>query len=136
MQNTRFTPTFIRKNTEDEWKHFLWSCELITTKGRVTVDFKMGLGHVHKSNQWLSRYSDHHQAKPKAPKIEDILHSLIFDQEAMHMSFNDWCDTFGYDQDSIKAFRIYQDCCESGKKLDILYTREQIRDIKEALQDY
>ncbi len=90
----------------------------------------MGLGHVFKArNRWDID-------KPKAPTLEAVLHSLALDSEAIEMSFNDWCDNLGYDNDSMKAFGMYQACCESAKKLNLIYTREEIKQIKEALQDY
>lgn len=90
----------------------------------------MGLGHVIKArNKW-------DVDKPKGPKLEDILHCLLLDSQAREMSFIDWCWNFGYDSDSISAFNTYQECCKSAEKLYALYTRAEIEEIKEALQDY
>jgi hypothetical protein len=130
MKNTNFNASYLCKNTEEDWHHYLWKCELITSKGRITTSFKMGLAHVIKSKyKWVDD-------KPKPPTLEGVLYSLLIDADARNMSFNDWCSDFGYDSDSIKAFNTYQACCESGKKLDIIYTRADIEDIREALQDY
>lgn len=130
MKSTNFNASYLCKNTEGDWHHYLWKCELITANGRITTSFKMGLGHVIKAR--FSWSND----KPKPPTLNDVLHSLINDADARSMSFNDWCSEFGYDSDSMKAFNIYQACCESAKKLDILYTRADIEEIREALRDY
>jgi hypothetical protein len=130
IELTHFHPSYLCKNIDGEWPHFLWRCEIRTMKGKVSVDYKMGLGHVIKAK--IKYIED----KPKAPTLETVLHSLILDSEAREMSLEDWCDSFGYDSDSIKALGIYQACCESAKKLNAIYTREEIKQIKEALQDY
>ena len=56
-------------------------------------------------------------SKVKPPKMDDNLYSLLVDADAINYSFNDWCDTFGYDTDSIKAQNIYNDCQKNGKKI-------------------
>ena len=54
---------------------------------------------------------------PKKPSGIDILAALSNDEQAANESFNDFCENYGYDSDSIKALGIYQACCESAKKL-------------------
>lgn len=130
IQLTHFHASYLCKNTEGEWPHFLWKCEIRTMKGRISLDYKMGLAHVIKAKfSWV-------QDRPKPPTLETVLHSLTLDSEAREMSLEDWCDAFGYDSDSIKALNTYQACCESAKKLNSIYTREEIKQIKEALQDF
>jgi len=48
------------------------------------------------------------------PKIEDILYSLQVDSGALDEPFKDWCSNFGYDDDSMKAKKIYEACQEMG----------------------
>lgn len=130
IELTKFEAFYICKNTKEEWKHFLWRCDLITMKGRIRIDYKMGLAHVIKAkNRWEND-------KPKPPVLKAVLHSLILDSQAREMSFIDWCSEFGYDADSLKAFNTYQECCKSASQLSTLYTRAEIEEIKEALQDY
>jgi len=52
-----------------------------------------------------------------APSIVDVLYCLSIDTQAFDFDFEEWCDTFGYDSDSIKAKNIYDDCIENGLKL-------------------
>jgi hypothetical protein len=51
------------------------------------------------------------------PTAYDVLYCLRCDSEAIHMNFDDWCGTFGYDNDSIKALQTYNACIDNGKKL-------------------
>lgn len=73
---------------------------------------------------------------PKTPCNKDIMHSLLLDASAGSESFNDWCDNFGYESDSIKAFNTYQHCCNTAKELSKLFTRAELADMREQLQDY
>jgi len=73
--------------------------------------------------------------KPQAPSAADVLYSLVRDAEAMHESFGDWCSGLGYDEDSMKAFRIYQDCCEIGKKLVQFFSKGELDKIRELTED-
>ena len=62
--------------------------------------------------QWFEK-----NTRPIQPKLEDILECLIMDIQASQGSFDDFCDEFGYDSDSRKAFSIWEKCCENNKKL-------------------
>ena len=73
---------------------------------------------------------------PKRPTNADIMHSLLLDADAADQAFNEWCDNYGYDNDSMKAFKMYQACCEEAVNLRKTFTREQLEAMREALQDY
>lgn len=74
--------------------------------------------------------------KPFAPFAAGVLHSLIMDGTASEQSFNGWCADLGYDSDSMKAFKTYQACCETGEKLKSIFSRKQISELAELLADY
>lgn len=113
-----FTGTGLRKPVE--WKHGAPGYD----NGRQPL-----LGTL-LYEQWMT------SAKPEAPHAADVLRCLTDDVQACHMSFNDWADTYGYDTDSRKAFKIYEACQESGDKLKKVFTHAQIAQLREALQDY
>lgn len=46
------------------------------------------------------------------PKLEHVLNSLFLDSSAHDETFENWCSEFGYDSDSIKARKIYDECNE------------------------
>lgn len=56
-------------------------------------------------------------AKPRSPKVEEVLYSLLMDSTALDLTFEEFCAEFGYDTDSRKAEKIYNECNEQGKKL-------------------
>lgn len=51
------------------------------------------------------------------PDLKDILWCLFLDASAYQLCFQDWCSEYGYDDDSIKARKIYEDCIENYFKL-------------------
>jgi hypothetical protein len=81
--------------------------------------------------QWADTY-----VKPVAPCAADVLYSLLMDSYAADQSFNDWCADYGYDNDSISAFNTYQSCCATADKMRKVFTRSQIEQLREMLQDY
>lgn len=72
----------------------------------------------------------------EAPKFTGVLHSLVLDASAADENFNDWCANFGYDNDSIKALNTYQECLAVAEKLSQCFTREELEQIRELVQDY
>lgn len=50
------------------------------------------------------------KGKPKRPELADVLCSLVLDAEAADMPFDDWCDDFGCNSDSIKDRDLYMQC--------------------------
>ena len=124
--------TYCGKITEGKggWDHFLYSVSIGKGKNMFTTSYKCGLGHVIKSKV---KYIED---KPKKPSNSDIIYFLLLDSEASDYSFSDWCDNFGFDSDSISAFNIYQQCENIAKQLKKVFSREQIKAMREALQDY
>jgi hypothetical protein len=79
----------------------------------------------------------HWQAtKPKAPRAADVLCCLLSDADAIKESFNSWCDNFGYSNDSMKALKTYQACCDTGEKMRALLGGKVMEELREALQDF
>lgn len=53
----------------------------------------------------------------RLPSEIAILECLSIDCDAGRMTFHEFCDSFGHDQDSIKAFKTYMACQETANKL-------------------
>lgn len=127
---------YVGKVNDKDWPHFLWNVVISHKNGFWTVPYKTGLGLIDKpkpSKPWTTYLRGE---TPKKPTNSDIMYSILLDAAAGDQSFNDWCDDFGYDQDSMKAFKMYQACCEEGVNLKKTFTREQIEEMRTALEDY
>lgn len=123
----------VGENTGDNnWEHDVWTVAF-SRAGKKEVfitSFKTGLGLRRKSKtSYMPPY-------PVVPNAASVLHSLAMDSEAINDSFNNWCDNFGYDSDSIKALNTYQECCKIGKEFNKLFDRKEIEALREMLQDY
>ena len=84
-------------------------------------------------------YKSSSYAKPvlaNTPTPASVLYCLLLDAQSGDESFNDWCDNFGYDNDSISAFNTYQACCEIEKKLGAIISRPQLEELRELLEEY
>ena len=101
---------------ESGWKHYAFSVGFHPTgKNPVFFDWKNGLAHVVKAKDGKTVLG------PKKPNPAEVLGRVCADyQSAAHESFPDWCSNLGFDEDSRKAYRIYEDCQAIGPKLRAL----------------
>lgn len=62
------------------------------------------------------------------PDFNTVFENLISDTRCVYeSSFPDFCDNYGYDNDSIKAFNIYKYCKKQKKKLLYLLGEETFK---------
>jgi hypothetical protein len=133
--------------TEDErgWKYDQWRVEL----AGQTFEYKTGIGHrtINKclsqtDIQWLNRLKSPtldiitRYTRQNTPDLAGVIYSLIMDSQAAQESFSDFCDNYGYSNDSISALHTYQECDKIKNKLVKVFTREQVSYLQELLQDY
>ena len=94
--------------TDDSgWKHYAFQVAFQPPyKTAISFDWKNGTGHVDKLK------------RPTKPNPAEVLGCVCSDYlSAALESFPDWAANFGYDEDSRKAHRIYEDCQTLGPKL-------------------
>lgn len=91
-----------------------WVCvfEVVGRGHRDPVDFRYFTGTGNRRDGY-----------PVYPRRADVLHCLFMDSEAIDLTFEDWCDNFGEDTDSLKAQTIYRECREQTKRLIALIDR-------------
>ena len=53
------------------------------------------------------------------PTLDACLYALCMDAEAEKMTFEEWCQEFGFNSDSIKDLKTYQQCVENGRRLSL-----------------
>jgi hypothetical protein len=70
------------------------------------------------------------------PDELDVWYSLILDGEADSMTFETWCDNYGYDSDSRKAEATYNQCVAIGKTLRLAIGSEELEKLRVAFYDY
>jgi hypothetical protein len=74
--------------------------------------------------------------RPKAPRVADVLHSLVMDASAENENFHEWCANHGYSDDSIKAMNTYKACLDVAAALRKHFSPDTLRQVRELLQDY
>ena len=111
-------------DTVDAWritisgKHGYWSTNYFTGVGLRTKP----------KQAWA-------KPMPKKPSVADVLHCLFMDAEAADYNFSEWCDEFGYSDDSINALNTYRQCLEIAANLRKYFTPEQREQIKTITQE-
>jgi hypothetical protein len=72
------------------------------------------------------------------PKLEDVMHSLLMDGQSYFdgQSFEEWCDELGYNSDSIKHKKMFDDCCETGRSLVRNLSYEILSQLREWASEY
>jgi hypothetical protein len=147
------SPIITKSENDTEWKmrSFQW---LIVFPQGLTQNYYLGRAHVtplpHKvrypsdkaefrrmknanlTNEGMKHFLS--LVRPNKPKLKDVLYSLTMDASATEYNFKDWCDNFGYSDDSIEALNTYKECLEIGEKLRKLGFN--LRDMQEFFQDY
>jgi hypothetical protein len=114
------------------WECYAWRVSFarqVRHPAGVTFDYFCGLAHATKPRtSWQ-------QPKAIAPTAADVLYSLTLDAQAGTETFADFCDNYGYDQDSRRAERTYFECQDIDRKLRTVFTREQLDALAELVKD-
>jgi len=128
-----------QKTTVDQWR-----VTLSSKAGFHSFEYFTGLGlrdtvrGLRAMNVPNNRFVKGHweATKPKAPKVADVLRSLIADSSAEDENFYDWCANYGCSDDSIKAMNTYTACLEIAVALREHFSPDTLRQVRELLQDY
>ncbi|MCA8487253.1 hypothetical protein LGM85_25260 [Burkholderia multivorans] len=72
-----------------------------------------------------------------APTLQEVLHALTEDTLVMHyLTYEEWAADFGYDPDSRKGEKVYEECRLQVSKLsDVLGDPDKIENLRGILQD-
>ena len=57
----------------------------------------------------------------REPEIKDVLYCLVMDYTSASETFQDFCDEFGYDNDSIKSLNIFKACQKNSQKMKRIF---------------
>ncbi len=107
-----------------------WSKDANHYQIRISEDRKVFNG-PSKLAPFVTEYSMGSALKGK-PTLETVLESLSSDISCANGSFESFCDNMDYDQDSRKAFKIYESCQAISKDLGALLGRQGIQDLLEV----
>jgi len=74
--------------------------------------------------------SAHDAETGEDPSPYDVLACISSDAYCPD-TFQDFCEEYGYEEDSIKALQTFQRCERFSKRLNEFFTREEIEDLAE-----
>lgn len=119
----------------------------------ITTDYSAGIGHCPSYKQKFNftldeatalEYEVEHgkrattpKGSPILPKLSDVLHGLLIESETInYSSFEDWARDFGYDTDSRKAEKIYQECLKTALVLRNGLGDDILKKLREVFEGY
>lgn len=65
------------------------------------------------------------------PSAYDVLANIANGQYDDLLTFDQWCDDYGYNSDSRKAFRTYQLCVKQAIKLKTIWSAKELELLQE-----
>jgi hypothetical protein len=114
MAGCGYCPSYKQKETIYSHEHVLLECEKGYTSTSEYGFFK----------------------KPILPDTQDVIHSLLIDSEVLdYDSFESWSNEFGYDSDSRKDEKIYNDCMKIALSMNRIDFRI-LAELRDVYQDY
>lgn len=145
-----FSIVGLGKRRRDEWECDEWSIDLTHKDKPETQNFSYytGIGHRVLDASTADRIRHDYKgtrrlqsaleaaAKPHLSHPVGLLYSCLMEMSACEQSFSSWCEEYGYDTDSRKAFATYEACQENTDKLYYILSREEVEQLSELLQDY
>lgn len=74
---------------------------------------------------------------PILPDECDVIYALVSDSDVLNYSgFADWCDSLGYDSDSVRARATYDDCLSIALNVKQAFTASEWESLVESCQGY
>ena len=122
-----FTATYQGKNSParpDFPGSYHWAAAFGKGAAVEAFDYFMGAAHVDEAGA------------PAAPCACEVLYCLVHDAEALGMTFEEWANELGCDEDSRSAARTYNACREEGEKLARVFTSVEIEAIRVLTEEY
>jgi hypothetical protein len=133
----KYSAKLVGPTKRDKWECDAWRVSFVRGNAEMETDYFTGTGHRKSKTPNLKPGRFGYMApSPVTPCAADVLYSLCLDAEAESESFQNWCDNFGYDSDSISALNTYQACERIARDLYRVFDRKTLAKFREVLQDY
>jgi len=158
---SEFVPWKQSRNSKEKYLSLNWKITLLKNGKKIlTTDYMAGCAHCPSYNGKEKGYDKQRllefecnegyagkymhslgnitkiTKQPLLPEISDFMYSIILDSDALQYDFEDWCGNFGYEEDSRKAEKIFNECLEIGLKLNRAISSEEFERLREIFQDY
>lgn len=105
----------LEDGNDKPWDHHAWKMWVGSTHMPASDSYGVGSA---KTFEFDFRQG---MAHDKAPKLYDLMGCLFADVQGLDQDFEDWARDLGYDPDSRKALKIFEDCLAESQKLRALF---------------
>jgi len=112
-----------------EWSLYTWENSLEAHGLSCRFKDKKGL---------VDLLADFAHSTKKHPDVADVMFSCLLDGQADFdcYSFEDFALEMGYDSDSIKAHKIYEECCETGRRFRASFDHVELEKLREVANEH
>lgn len=157
-----FVPKSKSRNKDEKSATLNWRVTISTKTGAIVTDYMQGIAHVPRYHEdWTQRRTLDTEEREElaaergrysigkgpasgitsrpipAPKLEDVLYSLVLDSSVIDASgFEDWASDLGYDTDSRKAEALYRKCLQQALMMRRMIGDTGLTILRELFQDY
>ena len=119
----RFIPWSLSRSAKEKNPSLNWDCTLSRGDYSYWFPYTKGSGHCHayrnpikfpdgRKDEYATKEAIRRECetgkKATPPSLEEVCYSLFMD--AYDGDFEDWCEEYGYSDDSITAKAIYEEC--------------------------
>jgi rhodanese-related sulfurtransferase len=74
-------------------------------------------------------------AADKPQEYKNTILDIIVSESIQLEDFKDFCESFGYDEDSRKAYKVYKKCIKQSEKIHKLFSDAELEKLDEELRD-
>lgn len=100
----------------------------LSSTGNTKHSFHFSQSHKKPMQRGYQEYlRDLLKVQNQYPDLFSLLNSLTMDASALDNTFDDWCNEYGYDSDSIKAKTIYDLCIKQAIECKSLFDAEEVQ---------
>lgn len=92
---------------------------------------------VKRGNKDMTVFYSMGPAYTSEPDAEDVFNSLLMDTSDIEdCSFEEWAENYGYDTDSRRAERCYEECQKILLNLKAMFSASELDDLRELFADH
>lgn len=102
------------------------------------IDFAVETGIARKIARGAMAFTIlHSKEELPTPTLQEVLYSLTLDADVMnYLTYEQWASDLGYDPDSRKGEKIYDECrTQASKLVEVLGSRHKIEELRDMLQE-
>lgn len=110
--------------------------DTVSSKHGTAYKYEATVHHNGESEKFEFTDSINAYNQGEEPKDKDLMYALIMEFSSATMDKEEFFEEFGYDEDSMKAHKIFDQVVANGHKMRTLFTQEDIEKLQEEFQDY